>query len=124
MKNLIKAMLVMVFALVLSLTLTITASCEEGNANETPGTNEGGDPTNTDGPSENPETPETPETPIVPPEVKATALTITGSFDNTKEQDTSKYIQIAPFGTYQLQTVVTPTDATSKVAYKVQDGYG
>lgn len=118
MKNLFRIMIVMVLALVLTLTLTCNAYCEEGNTTETPTGNE--NPTTTDPVDGGNTQGEEPQ--VV--EVKATGLTVEGSFENSKEQDTSKYIQVAPNGTYQLKVTVAPTDATSKVTYTVQNGYG
>lgn len=118
MKNLFRIMIVMVLTLVLTLTLTCNAYCEEGNTTETPAGNENSTTTDpADGGNTQGEEPQ-----VV--EVKATGLTVEGSFENSKEQDTSKYIQVAPNGTYQLKVTVAPTDTTSKVTYTVQNGYG
>lgn len=119
MKKMIKAMLVMALALVLTLSLTCVASCEEGQGVETPTTDPG---TPSDNPAETPADPEPADPEPVGP-IKATEFSVEGSFANTLEQDTTKYIQVVPNGTYQIKVTLTPAESNSKVEYKVESGY-
>lgn len=116
MKQIIKAMLVMALALVLTLSLTCAASCEE-TQNQNEGQTEA--PVVTD-PEADPATPADPE-PVGP--IKATSLTVDGSFENQLETDARKYIQVAPLGSYQIKATLEPANSNSKINYEVIQGY-